>query len=215
MDLYYTPLGSGCRTVLMVAEAVGIELNKKHLDTSKGEHFKPEFLKLNPQHTIPTLVDNGLSVWESRAIAVYLVEQYGKDDSLYPKDPKIQAVINQLLYFDMGTLYVALAHYYYNVFATGHYGTAEDFKKVEQSFDLLNTFLVDQDYLAGNCLTIADIAILGSVSTFDALEFDIGKFPNVFKWYANDKEITPGFEENWKGALKLKTIIEEKKNAAK
>ena len=41
----------------------------------------------------------------SRAIMTYLAEQYGKDDSLYPKDPKKRAMVNQRLYFDMGTLY--------------------------------------------------------------------------------------------------------------
>lgn len=42
----------------------------------------------------------------------YLVEQYGKDDSLYPKDPKKRAIVNQRLYFDACTLYKALADYY-------------------------------------------------------------------------------------------------------
>lgn len=69
----------------------------------------PFRFQINPQHTIPTLVDNGLALWESRAIMVYLVEQYGKNDSLYPKDAKARAVVNQRLYFDMGTLYQRFA----------------------------------------------------------------------------------------------------------
>ncbi|EDW42477.1 GM24014 [Drosophila sechellia] len=88
MDFYYMPGGGGCRTVIMVAKALGLELNKKLLNTMEGEQLKPEFVKLNPQHTIPTLVDNGFSIWESRAIAVYLVEKYGKDEYLLPKDPR-------------------------------------------------------------------------------------------------------------------------------
>lgn len=89
----------------MVAKALGVNLNLKTIDTHNKEHLTPEFIKLNPQHTIPTLVDNGFAIWESRAILVYLAEKYGKNDSLYPKDPQKRAVVNQRLYFDMGTLY--------------------------------------------------------------------------------------------------------------
>ncbi|KAH8239222.1 hypothetical protein KR032_002020, partial [Drosophila birchii] len=214
MDFYYMPGSSGCRTVIMVAKALGVELNKKLLNTMEGEQLKPEFVKLNPQHTIPTLVDNGFAIWESRAIAVYLVEKYGKDDSLFPKNPKEQAVINQRLYFDMGTLYAAFITYYYPLFQTGKTGSDEDFKKIETAFDLLETFLTAQDYVAGGQLTIADIAILSTVSTYEIVEFDIAKYPNVARWYANAKKVTPGWDENWDGLMQMKAFFEPRLAAA-
>ncbi|KAH8382069.1 hypothetical protein KR009_001653 [Drosophila setifemur] len=215
MDFYYMAGSSGCRTVLMVAKALGLELNKKLVNTMEGDQMKPEFLKLNPQHTIPTLVDNGFSIWESRAIAVYLVEKYGKDDSLFPKDPKKQAVVNQRLYFDMGTLYQSFGNYFYPLFRTGQPGSAEDFKKIEAAFEFLNTFLEGQKYVAGDHLTVADIAILATVSTFDVAEFDISKYVNVDRWYQNAKKVTPGWDDNWEGLQQLKAFLDSKNATAK
>ncbi|KAH8246886.1 hypothetical protein KR032_002728, partial [Drosophila birchii] len=210
MDLYYAPYVSACRNVLMVAKALNLELNKKVISTRNGEQMSPEFIKINPQHTIPTLVDNDFTLWESRAIAIYLVEKYGKDDSLYPKDPQIQAVINQRLYFDHTNMYGSLAGYYFKIYATGQLGSEEDFKKVQDTFGFLNAFLEGQDYFAGNHLTLADIAILSNVTNFDVLGFDISQYPNVAKWYANAKKVTPGWQENWVGALDLKRVFDEK-----
>lgn len=45
----------------------------------------------------------------------YFVNQYGKDDSLYPKNPKDRALVDQRLYFDMGTLYQTLCEYYVKI----------------------------------------------------------------------------------------------------
>jgi glutathione S-transferase len=64
-----------------------------------------DFLKLNPQHTIPVLVDEGNGIWDSHAINVYLVEKYGQNDVLYPKDHLIRAKINAALHFESGVLF--------------------------------------------------------------------------------------------------------------
>jgi len=143
------------------------------------------------------------------------VEKYGKDDTLFPKDPKKQALVNQRLYFDMGTLYESFAKYYYPLFHTGKPGSDEDFKKIESSFEYLNIFLEGQNYVAGDHLTVADIAILSTVSTFEIFDFDLNKYPNVARWYANAKKVTPGWEENWKGAVELKGVFDARQAAAK
>ncbi|XP_004523120.1 glutathione S-transferase 1-1 [Ceratitis capitata] len=206
MDFYYLPGSAPCRSVLLTAKSLGIELNKKLLNLQTGEHLTPEFLKINPQHTIPTLVDDGFSLWESRAILVYLVEKYGKDDSLYPKCPNKQAVVNQRLYFDMGTLYKSFSDYYYpQVFAKAP-ADPEMYKKIEIAFEFLNTFLDGSKYVAGDQVTVADHAILASISTFDVAGFDISKYANVARWYESAKKL-PGWEENWAGALEFKKFF--------
>ncbi|ALC46045.1 GstD2 [Drosophila busckii] len=169
----------------------------------------PEFIKINPQHTIPTLDDNGFSVWESRAILIYLVEQYGKNDALYPQDPKLRAVVNQRLYFDMGTLYQSFADYYYPQYISLAPANPEHFKKIETAFGFLDTFLEGQQYVAGNQLTIADLAILASVSTFEAMDFKLDNYPNVAKWYAHAKKVAPGWAENEEGLVDFKSAMKQ------
>ncbi|EDW14665.1 glutathione S-transferase 1-1 [Drosophila mojavensis] len=207
MDFYYSPGSAPCRSVLMTAAALGIKLNKKLLNTGEKEQLKPEFIKLNPQHTIPTLVDNGFAIWESRAILIYLVEKYGKDDSLYPKDPQQKALVNQRLYFDMGVLYQAFADYYYPQFRFNKPADPEIFKKVEAAFAFLNTFLEGEQYVAGSRLTIADISILSSVSTIVTVGFPLANYPNVANWYERVQKETPGWAENVEGLEKLKERI--------
>lgn len=57
---------------------------------------------------MPTLDDNGIVIWDSHAINIYLVTKYGKDSFLYPEDLYIRAVINQRLHFDSGVLFPAI-----------------------------------------------------------------------------------------------------------
>lgn len=207
MDLYYTDESTPCRAVMMTAKCIGISLNLKYVDVEHNEQMKPEFLKLNPQHTLPTLVDhnnNGLVLWESKAIMIYLVEKYAKTDSLYPKCHKKRAQINQKLYFDMGTLYQSYGEYYYTQIFEGKPEDPQAFKNLEDAVELLNTFLEGHIYAVGNSLTLADLAFLSSLSAFEVAGFDLSQYPNVSKYHKHLYKVTPGAKENEKGAIAFK-----------
>ncbi|KAH8236708.1 hypothetical protein KR026_008906 [Drosophila bipectinata] len=211
LDLYNMPMAPASRAIQMIAKAVGVELNSKLINTMEGDQLKPEFVKINPQHTIPTLVDDGFAIWESRAIAVYLVEKYGKPDSpLYPKDPQKRALINQRLYFDMGTLYDAMGKYLFPLFRTGKLGDQEALDKFNAAFEFLNTFLEGQEFVAGKELTVADIVLLATVSSTEFISFDLAKFPNVDRWYKNAPKVVPGWAENVKSLEEGKKFFEQK-----
>ncbi|EDV49390.1 glutathione S-transferase 1-1 [Drosophila erecta] len=208
LDFYYMLYSAPCRSILMTARALGLELNKKQVDLDAGEHLKPEFVRINPQHTIPTLVDDGFALWESRAILIYLGEKYDKDGSLYPKDPQQRAVINQRLFFDLSTLYQSYVYYYYPQLFEDVKKPAdpENVKRIDAAFDMFNTLLKGQQYAALNKLTLADFALLTTVSTFEISEYDFRKYPEVVRWYENAKKVIPGWEENWEGCEYYKKL---------
>lgn len=210
MDFYYSPLSPPCRSVQLVAKALGLELNLKLVNMLEKEHLKPEFVKINPQHTIPTLVDNGFVIWESRAILVYLIEKYAKNDALYPKDPQGRALVNQRLYFDLGTLYKAFSEYYFAPFRNLPQDP-EQLKKGEEALGFLNTILEGQTYVAGDRLTVADISLLSSVSSFTIFGLDFSKYPNIVRWYENGKKVTPGWEIVEKGLEQTSALLAARK----
>jgi len=90
IDLYHHPISAPSHAVRMAVAAFGVDVNLKSVDLFTGEHLKPEFLKINVQHTVPVLVHGDLTLCESRAILQYLANAFAnaQTESLYPKDPK-------------------------------------------------------------------------------------------------------------------------------
>nr|CAD7587476.1 unnamed protein product [Timema genevievae] len=209
IDLYYQPHSAPCRSIMLLAKAIGVELNLKKTSILDGDHLKPEFLKLNPQHCIPTLDDHGFTLWESRAILSYLQSQYGKHESLYPKDPKKRAVVDQRLYFDMGSIAANIAAYYYPTIFQKIPGNPKDLKKLEEAFAFLENFLTCSAWVAGDRITIADYAVITSVSTAEVLGFPVDNYHKVARYLSKARKEMAGYEEiNHSGCLAFKKIMD-------
>jgi len=158
--------------------------------------MKPEFLKINPQHIVPTLVDGDMTIWESGAIVSYLCNAYAKNDSLYPTDPKKRAVVDQRLHFANGTIFTRLRNIVFPVLVLGQKEIDPEKKKdFFEAIGWLNTFLDGQNYVAGNNLTVADICIVTCFSTFVALDWDFSAYPNVLAWFERCKKNIKSFNE--------------------
>ena len=62
--LYQANWSSPCRAVMITAKTLGLDITLKDLELMTGDHLKPEYLEINPQHTIPTLIDGEFKLWE-------------------------------------------------------------------------------------------------------------------------------------------------------
>ena len=84
IDLYTWSTPNG-RKVSIMLEECGLQYAAHAIDISKGDQFKPEFLKISPNNRIPAIIDrdNGQSLFESGAILMYLAQKTGK---FWPKD---------------------------------------------------------------------------------------------------------------------------------
>lgn len=82
--------------------------------------------------------------------------------------------------------------------------------KIEEAFKFMDCFLENNDFMAGNTLTLADLAIVSSVSTFDVMKFDMTPYKNVCKWFGKVKACAPGYEEaNGKNVLAFKALVDQ------
>jgi glutathione S-transferase len=95
---------------MMLVKSMNLDIEIITLNLGAGDQNKPEFLKLNPRHQVPVLVDDDFVLTESRAILSYLVNKYQPGESLYPSDPKQRAVVDQRLYFDATVVFEAGAN---------------------------------------------------------------------------------------------------------
>lgn len=173
---------------------------------TKGEHFKDDYLNLNPEHCIPTLIDtDGFVIWDSHSICAYLMDKYGKDDSLYPKDLQLRARCNQRMFFDAASLFVRLRDCTVHVLRNGGKELTQNFvDPIYAAYEILEAFLAKDPFLVGNKLTIADISVMNtvlSIEIYAPLKSD--KYPKILAWLKRSREAIPFFDE-----LKLSDIEE-------
>ncbi|CAB3235831.1 unnamed protein product [Arctia plantaginis] len=188
IKLYYLPPSPPCRAVVMTAKVLSLDLELIPTNILEGAHLTPEYTKMNPQHTIPTMDDSGFILWESRAIMAYLVNAYGRDDSLYPKNPRQRAIVDQRLNFDIGTLFARYAGLYIPMLFRGEEYSEENANKLNEALGWLDTFLDGRAFVAGENLTIADITIIVTITNIDAFGFDFSQHENLKKWYERTKK---------------------------
>uniref|UniRef100_A0A336MCE1 glutathione transferase n=1 Tax=Culicoides sonorensis TaxID=179676 RepID=A0A336MCE1_CULSO len=164
--------------------ALNIELDVKHINPFQGH--SDEFLKLNPQHTVPTLVEHNVTLWDSHAIMVYLATN-SKNSTLYPENPIIRAKIHQYLHFDSGILFARMRFAIDTVFHQGAPEIPKDrIENIYKAYDLFEATLVHSGtkYLVLDTnATIADISVFSSVKAMVQM-FPVTKekYPKILEW---------------------------------
>jgi len=198
--LYTLNESAPCRIVQMTLSVLNLKHEEITVDLFSGEHKTPEYLELNPQHTVPFLIDGDLGLNESRPICSYLLSKYGKrplHQHLYPlEDLALKAKIDQRLYFDLGTFYATVVQDYVAVLFEGCKGPNKELE--DKYVEVLGwvTAMVKRGYVADtDHVTLADLSFVSTFSTLKAMgSVDTKKYPFIEAWFLRCKQHIPNYE---------------------
>lgn len=205
--LYYTILSPPARSVCFLAKAIGLEWEHRYIDIGKLDHLDPEFVKMNPQHTIPLLSDNGTIVWDSHAIMAYLISKYAKDDRYYPKDIKLRALVDQRLHFDSGMAFAALRRLMKSMIIHNENSLTERMlEDLDEVYDFVEAFLEGNKWICGEQVTIADFSLIATISSLNVIEPIDSRYKNIFRWLDQAKEWPFYHEVNVDGLERFKRM---------
>lgn len=196
MKLYHFPISPNSRRVVAVLHHLGLECELQAVDLSKGEQMHPEFLRINPNHMLPTLVDGDFVLWESNAIMQYLCSKV-PDNSLWPSNAAAQADISRWQFWQ-----------------TGHFGTAcgimiferlmkkvlnlgepdlQEIAKGEERFHrfakVLEDYLRGREWLVGGNPTLADFSVGSYLDLTEAAQYPLAAYSEIQRWYRNVEQL--------------------------
>jgi len=182
IELFSSDTPNGKKITIMLEE-VGCDFKVIKIDLSKDEQLKTDFKKLSPFGKIPVITDheNGLSLFESGAILMYLGEKHNKFYELTNRN-----VINQWLMAQMGTIGPMLGqHHQFHHYNPGksEFGEERFFKIAKRLYSELDERLSLSKYLAGPNYTIADIATWPWIARHEWHDIGLKNYKNLTRWY--------------------------------
>ncbi|NJK39218.1 MAG: glutathione S-transferase family protein [Oscillatoriales cyanobacterium RM2_1_1] len=198
LTFYFAPMSTASITEAVLAE-LGIPFNLVKLNISVGETKKPEFLKINPNGRVPVIVHEGVSIWESSAITMYLGEVFGVDKKLYPAPGNKRGEAMKWIAWSNVTLAEPASRLFASL-PPEEQGDAETNSQEALAPEMKNTVTMEKAKAdLGDCLRIlndglegrlfligeyclADTHLQGIVGWIGSLGMNLESFPNVTAW---------------------------------
>ena len=196
MKLYYHPVSTTCRPILLFAAESGIALELRPVDLFKGEHLGEAYCRINPNGQGPVLEDGDFRLTESASILKYLAGTSGSP--AYPKALRARAQVDEMIdWFNTG-LYRDLGYgfIYPQIFphlkrqdekvqsATLAWGRDRSRKWLKI---LDENLLGECPFLCGERITLADYLGAAFLTLGEVIRLDYTPWPNVQRWLAGMK----------------------------
>jgi GSH-dependent disulfide-bond oxidoreductase len=197
LQLYSLATPNGVKVTVMLEELLALGHSGAEYDAwlirIDGNQFGSGFVAVNPNSKIPALMDRSgpapIRVFESGAILMHLAEKFG---ALLPTGGQARAECLSWLFWQMGSapyLGGGFGHFYAYAPTKIEYAIDRFAMEVKRQLDVLDRRLADNQFLAGDVYTIADIAVwpwyggLAKGLLYDAGEFlAVQEYKNVQRW---------------------------------
>ncbi|WP_170581124.1 glutathione S-transferase N-terminal domain-containing protein [Ruegeria arenilitoris] len=192
IDLYFWPTPNGWK-VSIALEEMGLPYQTHLINIGKGDQFAPEFLKISPNNRMPAIVDSDgpdgapISVFESGAILMYLARKTGQ---FYGSTERDRIAVEEWLMWQMGGVgpMAGQAHHFLKYapqldppqdlpYAKDRYRT-----EVARLYGVLDRRLADNEYVAGDFFSIADMSIWGWASLWEGQQQTLEDKPHFARW---------------------------------
>ena len=185
LTFYFAPMSTASITTL-VLEELGIPCERKQLDLKAGDAKKPEYLRINPNAKVPCIVHDGVAIWESAAITMYLGETFGEKAKLWPAaGPKRGEAMKWLVWTHV-TLGEAVYRWARNTMwapdeEKNAKAAATASKDVAGLLRILDEGLRDRPFLTGE-YTLADAHVNSFVDWLRHMKIDMNGFERLNAW---------------------------------
>jgi len=187
IDLYTWTTPNGRKVSIMLEEcALPYRVHKINIGTN-AEQFTAEYLKINPNGKIPSIVDSDgpggkrIAMMESGAILIYLAE---KTKKFFPEKYHYQVL--QWLMFQMGGVgpMFGQAHHFMRAKKDEiPYGSERYGNEAKRLYGVMDLQLQKNEFISGSEYTIADMAIYPWTARYEWHRVDLASFKNVKRWY--------------------------------
>ena len=187
LTFYHSPHSSASPVHWTLLE-LGVPFESVVLDLKAGEQKKPAYLKINPNGKVPALVHDGLVIFESTAIQMYLGETFGVDKGIYfAPGPKRTEAMKWLVWTGV-TLGEACSRRFHNA---GEYIPAEEHNAkafaraeadVQNALRILNDAMAGRQYLVGDHFSLVDLHITAWLQYLPMMGVDLSAHTNLSSW---------------------------------
>ncbi|WP_070154164.1 glutathione S-transferase family protein [Sphingobium phenoxybenzoativorans] len=168
MISFYYCIGPNPMKVALFLEESGVPYDAIPVDILKGEQLSPEFLRLNPNGKLPVLVDEGVTIFDSNAILLYLAEKYGK--FLPGESFAARGTLLSWLMFvatGLGPYSGQAVHFQHYAPEPKSYGVQRYVFEARRHYGVLNDHLAYREWMVGDTYTIVDMAVWGWCANID------------------------------------------------